>query len=152
MATYKIMIGGLRPEDCHTEMETDSLQKAQAYLHVFARKSRREDAIANIGDYRTWVGNAGLDYIDLGRTRIQSLVEKMLAEEEEADRKAELWNNTFLPDIKIEPTAEGVALVTSQAMQFESHVDWKRLQSTIGELIREYQDLVEAEMVSRPVY
>ena len=152
---YKVLIGSLKQEDCHTEIDASDLETAKAWLHATARKSRPELAIANIGDYRSWVGNDGLDRVDLSTDRhraFRGLVEEILKKEEAADDLGEVFDNTYLPDIVIEPVEEGKARVSSIAMQFDSVTAWDRIQDLVKELIAEYQDLVAAGEVSKPVY
>ena len=150
MDRYTIMVGGLRPEDCHTEFEVAGVRQAVAHLYAFALKSHPDQAIANIGDHRGWIGNADMGALSTGE--LHSLVWQLVAEEDAKDEAAERRDNTFLPDIRIEPTAEGQARVSSVAMQFDSHVDFAGLQDLVKLLVSEYQDLVDGGLVSRPVY
>ena len=60
--------------------------------------------------------------------------------------------NNHIPDIRIEPIREGVAMVSSSAMQFEAPVKVVDLSMVVLKLTIEYQDLIDAGMVSVPVW
>ena len=152
MTKYKIMIGGIIPDDCHSEMEVDGLERAKAWLHALARKKSPEKAIANIGDFRTWISNQNFQNIDISKSRIQQDVDKIIRDENISDAEAEVAYNEFIPDITVTPIEEGRAMVSSVAMQYEAPCSADRLCETITTLTHEYQDLIAAGELSKPSY
>ncbi len=148
---HTVMIGGLRTGDCHTEMEVDSRDEAIAYLHALSRKTKPEHAIADIGDFRTWIGNDWPEVLELTLLPQRDKIVQLIALLDADDVAAELRENTFLPDIRIEPIAEGRATVASTAMRYEAPCKWGKVAQVVSELIAEYQDLIAAGEITPPL-
>lgn len=59
MATYTLLTNETpcKPEDCHTEQEFTDIPSLMAWMWAYANREKPMYAIANIGDYRTWISN-----------------------------------------------------------------------------------------------
>ena len=59
MTDYTLMTNDTpcKPEDCHTEQTFDDMPSLMAWMWAYANREKPMYAIANIGDYRTWVSN-----------------------------------------------------------------------------------------------
>lgn len=157
-SSYQILVMDQRPstipaaqyaENAHSEIEVETAREALIYLHALAGKSRPEWAVANIGDSRGWVTNEHLDRQRLDAALVHA-IDRLIAREEASDAAAEVEDNEYLPDITVRPFAEGLATVTSRAMDCE--LITREVPRTVAELIAEYRERVTAGEVSRPCY
>lgn len=150
---YTVLIGSLNPEDCHSELEVENLHSAKVFLHAFARKEKPEYAIANIGDFHSWEGNLDFANIDISANKaLAADVAFLIAEEEKIEDAAVIEFNLSIPDVKIEPYKDGLAQVSSLAMQYDATCAYDKLGPLVEELTREYQELIAGGLLSMPVY
>jgi hypothetical protein len=145
---YRVLIGGYTEESAHSEMEVKSVNEAIIYLHVFARKNKPEMAMADIGDYRGWVSNQGLEKQPLDNFPHSKEVERLIREENIQDEELEVHS----PDITILPSSPGFVMVSSTGMKFEMTCSISDLPKLISDLCLEFTDLVHGDILSRPAY